>query len=61
MAPSQSFRPIYPVQIGDLTIPCYAALASLILNLIVVIALTPAFNAIHAVRGEDETRAEHYV
>jgi solute:Na+ symporter, SSS family len=61
MAASQSFRPIYPVQIGGLTIPCYAALTSLILNLIVVIALTPVFNAIHAVRGEDETRAEHYV
>src|SRR5215469_8859704 len=61
MADSQSFRPIYPLQIGGLTIPTYAALASLILNLIVVIALTPVFNAIHAVRGEDETRAEHYV
>jgi solute:Na+ symporter, SSS family len=61
MAASQNFRPIYPLQIGSLTIPCYAALASLILNLIVAIALTPAFNAIHAVRGEDETRAEHYV
>jgi solute:Na+ symporter, SSS family len=28
---------------------------------IAVIALTPVFNAIHAVRGEDETPAEHYV
>jgi solute:Na+ symporter, SSS family len=40
MAASQSFRPIYPLQIGGLTIPTYAALASLILNLIVVIVLT---------------------
>ncbi|MBV8120666.1 MAG: sodium:solute symporter, partial [Alphaproteobacteria bacterium] len=61
MAASQSFRPIYPLQIGGLTIPTYAALASLILNLIVVIALTPIFNAIQTVRGPDETRAEHYV
>jgi solute:Na+ symporter, SSS family len=61
MAASQSFRPIYPLQIAGLTIPTYAALASLILNLIVVIALTPIFNAIHAVRGSDETQAEHYV
>jgi hypothetical protein len=44
-----------------LTIPTYAALASLILNLIVVIALTPVFNTIHAARGAEETRAEHYV
>jgi hypothetical protein len=49
------------VQIGGRTIRCFSALASLILNLIVVIVLTPVFNMIHAVRGEDETRAEHYV
>jgi hypothetical protein len=60
MAPSQSFRPIYPVQIGALTIPCYAARG--------LADPEPyrrrpdlVFNAIHAVRGEDETRAEHYV
>jgi hypothetical protein len=56
IAASQSFRPIYPPQIGGLTIPCYAAFASLILNLVIVIALTPVFNAIRAVRGEDETQ-----
>jgi solute:Na+ symporter, SSS family len=61
MAVSQNFRPIYPLQIAGWTIPTYAALASLIINVIVVIALTPVFNAIHAGRGEDETRAEHYV
>jgi solute:Na+ symporter, SSS family len=61
MAASQSFRPIYPLQIVGWTIPTYAALASLILNVVVVIALTPVFNAIRAGRGADETRAEHYV
>jgi SSS family solute:Na+ symporter len=61
MAVSQNFRPIYPLQIAGWTIPTYAAFASLILNVVVVIALTPVFNAIHAVRGDDETRAEHYV
>jgi len=61
MAASQSFRPIYPLQIAGWTVPTYAALASLILNVIVVIALTPVFNVIHTVRGPDETRAEHYV
>ena len=60
-AAPQSFHPIYPLQIGGLTITSSAALASLILNLVVVIVLTPVFNAIHAVRGEDETRTEHYV
>jgi solute:Na+ symporter, SSS family len=61
MAASQSFRPIYPLHIAGWTIPCYAAFASLILNLVVVIGLTPVFNAIRAGRGEDETQAEHYV
>jgi SSS family solute:Na+ symporter len=61
MAASQSFRPIYPLQIVGWTIPTYAALASLIVNFLVVIALTPVFNALGAVRGADETRAEHYV
>jgi SSS family solute:Na+ symporter len=61
MAVSQSFRPIYPLQLAGGTIPTYAAFASLILNLVVVMALTPVFNAIHAGRGADETRAEHYV
>ena len=61
MAASQGFRPIYPLQMAGWTIPAYAAFASLFLNVIVVIALTPIFNAIHAVRGADETRAEHYV
>jgi SSS family solute:Na+ symporter len=59
MAASQGFRPIYPLQIAGWTIPTYTALASLILNVIVVIVLTPLFNAVLAVRGPDETRAEH--
>jgi len=61
MAASQSFRPIFPLQIAGWTIPTYAALASLILNVVVVVALTPVFNAMRTGRGEDETRAEHYV
>ena len=60
MAVSQSFRPIYPLQIAGWPVPTYAAFASLSLNVIVVIALKLVFNAIHAGRAEDETRAEHY-
>ena len=36
MAASQQFKPIYPLHIAGWTIPCYAALAALILNLVVV-------------------------
>jgi solute:Na+ symporter, SSS family len=61
MAAAQSFRPIYPLELAGWTIPIYAAFASLILNVLVVIVLTPIFNAIRAGRGADETQAEHYV
>ena len=61
MAASQQFKPIYPLAIAGWTIPCYAAFASLIINLIMVIVLTPLFNATSTARGPDETEAHHYV
>ena len=61
MAASQQFKPIYPLHFAGWTIPTYAALAAVVLNLIVVIVLTPLFNAARAGRGEDETEAGHYV
>ena len=61
MAASQQFKPIYPLHIAGWTIPVYAALASLVLNIVVVIVLTPVCTAIHAARGRDETEAGHYV
>jgi SSS family solute:Na+ symporter len=61
MAASQQFKPIYPLHFAGVTIPTYAALAALVVNLVVVIVLTPVFNAMHAVRGPDETEAGHYV
>jgi SSS family solute:Na+ symporter len=60
MAASQGFAPTFPLGILGLTIPCYTALASLVLNLVVTIVLTPVFKAL-AAPGPDETRAEHYV
>jgi SSS family solute:Na+ symporter len=61
MAASQQFKPIYPVHLGGWTIPCYAALASLVINFVVVVVLTPVFTATRAARGRDETEAGHYV
>ncbi|MGC2524713.1 MAG: sodium:solute symporter [Stellaceae bacterium] len=61
MAASQQFKPIYPVHIFGWTVPCYAALAALILNFAVVVVLTPVFTAARAARGRDETEACHYV
>jgi solute:Na+ symporter, SSS family len=61
MAASQQFKPIYPLHLAGVTVPTYAALASLVLNFIVVVVLTPVFNAINAERGQDQTEAGHYV
>jgi len=61
MAASQQFKPIYPLHLAGWTIPTYAALAALVVNVIVVVVLTPVFTAMHAARGEDETEAGHYV
>jgi SSS family solute:Na+ symporter len=46
---------VFPIAIGGLTIPCYAALASLVVNLIVTVVLTWLFNIVRATQGRDET------
>ena len=61
MAASQQFKPIYPLHLTGLTIPTYAAFASLVINVIVVIVLTPIFTAARTGRGQDQTQAGHYV
>lgn len=37
---------VFPLQLGGYTMPCYAALASLVVNIVVSAALTPIFNAV---------------
>jgi len=39
---------VFPIVIDGLTIPCYAALASLVVNLIVTVVLTWLFNIARA-------------
>lgn len=56
----QGFTPIYPLTIAGYVLPSYTALATLVLNFIVAIVLTPIFNAAGAARGYDETQVEHY-
>jgi SSS family solute:Na+ symporter len=60
MAASQNFAPAYPVPIAGSVLPCYTALATLVLNFVVAVVLTPVFNAMGGARGIDETRIEHY-
>ena len=60
MAAANGFKiSIYPLHVFGLTVPCYAALSSLILNLAVSVALSFVLNAFMRTRT-DATRAEDY-
>src|SRR5450631_3737133 len=51
----------YPLHVGDHTFPGYSAVYSVILNLLVVIVLTPVFNAMAANKNRvDQTVAADY-
>jgi len=62
MAASLSFKvSIYPLQILGVIVPCYAALSSLVLNLIVSVILSWMFNAMLRTPPRDATAAADYV
>jgi SSS family solute:Na+ symporter len=60
MAASQGFVSVYPLQLGGTTIPGYAALYALILNVVVAVVLTAVFRAMALEPGRDETAAPDY-
>ncbi len=61
MAVAAHLSPTYPLAIGGYTFPGYSALYTVILNLLVVLVLTPVFNALSAQRApRDETAAADY-
>jgi SSS family solute:Na+ symporter len=60
MAISQNFGSVYPLQIAGTTVPGYAALYAVILNLMVTVILTWVFNMASAPAGADETRELDY-
>jgi len=61
MVSTQDFHSsIYPLQLGDLSVPGYAALYSLALNLAVAVLLTPLFRVMGLSGGEDATAAADY-
>ena len=53
------WTPTYPLVIGGHTFPGYAALYTVILNLVIAIVLTPVFNAMGG-KQVDETVAADY-
>jgi solute:Na+ symporter, SSS family len=61
MAVAAQFAPTYPLALGGYSFPGYAALYTVILNLALVLVLTPVFNAINARRSAvDETAGADY-
>ena len=51
---------VFQLQIGERSLPCCAALASLVVNLAVTVALTFLLNVIHTARGRDDTIEADY-
>jgi solute:Na+ symporter, SSS family len=60
MAWAVNLTPTYPLAFAGYTFPGYAALYTVILNLAVVIVLTPTFNAMSQKTQLDETAAADY-
>jgi solute:Na+ symporter, SSS family len=60
MAVSVNFSSVYPLQLGSLTIPGYAAFYALIANFVVSVVLTWVFKAIPVAAGGDETAELDY-
>jgi len=61
MAAQSGFKAsVYVLHVGGMALPCYAALSSLILNLVVSYALSLVFNTLSSAR-QDTTLTEDYV
>jgi solute:Na+ symporter, SSS family len=60
MAASVGFAPIFPLHILGTVVPCYIALSSLVVNLVIAAVLSPMLNAIAPDRARDVTVAADY-
>ena len=60
MAAAVHFAPVYPLHLFGTTIPCYIALSSLIVNIIVSVVLSLLFNPVLSDRDRDVTAAGDY-
>ena len=57
---SQGFKPVFPLQFGSITVPIYAAVAALVVNLGLVVLLTLVCRSIGVPTGTDPTSAADY-
>jgi solute:Na+ symporter, SSS family len=60
MAVAMNFAAMYPLSIGGFAMPGYTAFYTVILNLVIVIVLTPVFRAMSSTPPLDETVAADY-
>ena len=60
MAASVNFAPVYPLTLFGTTIPCYIALSSLVVNIVVTVVLSLLFNPVLSDRHRDVTAASDY-
>ncbi len=58
---SAGLKTVFLLQIGSLSILAYAAVISLVVNLVLAIVLTPIFNAVGLRSGKDETHSTDYL
>jgi SSS family solute:Na+ symporter len=61
MAVTNNYAPVYPLKLLGTTFPCYIALATLVLNIVVATVLSPVFNAVASDKANDVTRVADYV
>jgi SSS family solute:Na+ symporter len=61
MAAQSGFKPIYELVVLGTSVPCYAALSSLVLNLAVTLTLCAVFALVAPKAAHDSTLAEDYV
>jgi len=60
MVATVNFAPVYPLKLFGTTVPCYIALASLVVNLVVTVVLSLLFNLVRSYRHRDVTVARDY-
>ena len=57
---SNNFAPVYPLHLLGTTFPCYTALATLVVNVVVAAVLSLFFNAVVPDKANDMTQAADY-
>ena len=60
MTLTQNFASVFPLHLGSFTLPFYAALVALLINLLLSWALTPLFHAMNIPAGRDLTTPLDY-